>query len=171
MRQVVTERNDNFYFLPFSSSFNLSAWSGAIMVFFNFFGIFSYSWGWNETEWQDLFSFFLSLFHPILALNNAILAFFNFFNFFAIFFGIFYNASGRNGTEGNENFFHSLSHHLSTDFCLKWSDNSIFFYFLNYFAIFLEFSIMRQVVTERNDNFYFLPFSSSFNLWCLEMER
>ena len=55
------------------------------MVFFNFFdffGIFSYSWGWNETERQDLFSFFLGLFQPILALNEAITVFFNFFAFF-----------------------------------------------------------------------------------------
>ena len=46
----------------------------------------------------------------------------------------------------------------------------VLFNFLNFFAIFLEFSIMRQVGTERNDNFSFPPFSSSFNLWWLEME-
>ena len=81
------------------------------MVFFNFFeffcyffGIFYYALGRNETERQYLFSFFLSLFQPILALNEAILAFFNFF------------------------------------------------------AIFLEFQIMRQVEMERNYNFYFPSF-------------
>ena len=36
----------------------------------------------------------------------------------------------------------------------------VFFNFLNFFAIFLEFSITRRVGTERNDNFYFLSFSS-----------
>ena len=62
------------------------------MVFFNFFeffchflGIFYYALGRNETERQYLFSFFAGLFQPILALNEAILAFFNFLNFFAIF--------------------------------------------------------------------------------------
>ena len=85
------------------------------MVFFNFFeffcyffGIFYYALGRNQTERQYLFSFFLSLFQPIPALNDAILAFFN---------------------------------------------------FLNFFAIFLEFSITRQVGMERNYNLYFLSFS------------
>ena len=32
--------------------------------------------------------------------------------------------------------------------------------FFNVFTIFLQFSITRRVRTERNDNFYFLPFSS-----------
>ena len=56
------------------------------MVFFNFFeyfsyffGIFYYELGGNETERQYLFSFFLGLFQPILALNEAILALFNFY--------------------------------------------------------------------------------------------
>ena len=84
------------------------------MVFFNFFeffcyffGIFYYALGRNETERQYLFSFFLGLFQPILALYEAILAFFN---------------------------------------------------FLNFFAICLEFLIMRHVGTERNYNFYFHSF-------------
>ena len=75
------------------------------MLFFNFFeffclffGIFYYALGRNETERQYLFSFFLSLFQPILALNEAILAFLNFLNFFAIFFGILNYASGWDGT-------------------------------------------------------------------------
>ena len=62
------------------------------MVFFNFleffcyfFVIFYYALGRNETEQQDLLSLFLCIFQPILALNEAIMAFFNFFNFFAIF--------------------------------------------------------------------------------------
>ena len=46
----------------------------------------------------------------------------------------------------------------------------VLFNFLNFFAIFFEFSIMRQVGTERNDNFYSLPFTSSINLWWIEME-
>ena len=46
----------------------------------------------------------------------------------------------------------------------------VLFNFLSFIAIFLEFSIMPQVGTERNDNFSFLPFSSSFNLWWLQMK-
>ena len=89
------------------------------MIFSNFFGIFYYALGRNETERQYLFSFFLGLFQPILALSEAITVLYSFSNFFAIFF---------------------------------------------------EFSIMRLVGTERNDNFSSPPFSSSFNLWWLEME-
>ena len=93
MRQVGTERNDNFSSPPFSASFQpMVARNGAIMLFFNFFeffcyffGIFYYALGRNETERQYLFSFFPGLCQPILALNEAILAFFNFLNFFAIF--------------------------------------------------------------------------------------
>ena len=53
--------------------------------FFFFFRIFYYALRRNEAERQYLFSFFLGLFQPILALSEAILAFFNFLNFFAIF--------------------------------------------------------------------------------------
>ena len=46
----------------------------------------------------------------------------------------------------------------------------VFFNFLNFFAFFLEFSILRRIGTERNDNFHFLPFWSSFKVFWLEME-
>ena len=76
------------------------------MLFFNFFeffcyffGIFYYALGRNETERQYLLSFFPSLFQPILALNDAILAFLNFLNFFAIFLGILNYVSGKDGTK------------------------------------------------------------------------
>ena len=105
--RVGTKRNDNFYFLPFPFSFNL--WWLEIeplwyfLIFFDFFcyffEIFYYVLGRNETERQDLFSFFLGLFKPILSLNEAIMVFFNFFNFFAIFSGIFNYESGRDGTK------------------------------------------------------------------------
>ena len=39
------------------------------------------------------------------------------------------------------------------------------FNFLNFFAIFLEFSITLRVGTERNDNFYFLSFPAFSNLF------
>ena len=53
--------------------------------FYYFFGIFYYALCWNETEQQYLLTFILGLFQPILALNEAILAFFVFLNFLAIF--------------------------------------------------------------------------------------
>ena len=43
--------------------------------------------------------------------------------------------------------------------------------FLNFFAIFLESSIMGQVGTHWNDFFYFLSFSAIPNLFWLEMKR
>ena len=45
----------------------------------------------------------------------------------------------------------------------------IFFNIFNFFAISLEFSIMHRVGTKRNDNFYFLSFSSFSFLFWLEM--
>ena len=70
------------------------------MVFLNFFeffciifGIFYYALGRNETERQYLFSFCLGLFQPILALNEAILA------FFCNFIEILNYASVRNETK------------------------------------------------------------------------
>ena len=45
-----------------------------------------------------------------------------------------------------------------------------FFNFLNFVAIFLEFSITRGVGTERNDNFRFLSLSALSNLFWLEMK-
>ena len=39
---------------------------------------------------------------------------------------------------------------------------------MNFFAIFLEFSISGRVGIERDDNFYFLSFSSFRNLFWLE---
>ena len=91
MRQVGTERNDNFIlFLSHPpSTYSGLRWShnGIFFLFLCFiFGIFYYALSWNETERQYLFSFFLGIFQPILALNEAIMVFFNFLNFFAIFF-------------------------------------------------------------------------------------
>ena len=46
----------------------------------------------------------------------------------------------------------------------------VFFNFLNFFAILLEFSITRRVGTERTDNFYSFSFSAFTNLFWLEMK-
>ena len=123
------------------------------MVFFNFFeyfcyffGVFYYELSRNETERQYLFSFVLGLPQPILALNEAILAFFNFLNFFAIF--LQFSIIRQVGTERNYNFyFFSLSHPLSTDFELKLSHNGIFLFFCYFFKIFysaLGRNVMKQ---------------------------
>ena len=81
----------------------------------------------------------------------------NFFNFFAIFFGIFYYASGRSGME--RQFLFSLFLVLLQPI-LAWKEAimGFFFYFLNFFTIFFELSLMCRVRTKRNDNFYFLFF-------------
>ena len=65
----------------------------------------------------------------------------------------------RLGTERNDNFYF----HSSSDFTDQKSWNEaimVSFNFLNFFAIFLEFSITRRVGMERNDNFYFLSFTA-----------
>ena len=46
----------------------------------------------------------------------------------------------------------------------------VFFDFLNFFAILLEFSITRRIGTERTDNFYFFSFSAFSDLFWLEMK-
>ena len=124
---IRSQRNETIIFVFFlshpPSSYSGFKWShNDIFNFFQFLyyfvGIFYYALGRNETERKYLFSFFLGLFHPILALNDVIMIFIN---------------------------------------------------FLNFFAISLEFSITRQVGTERNYNFYFLSFSFSFNRFWLEM--
>ena len=46
----------------------------------------------------------------------------------------------------------------------------VFFNFLDFFAIFLEFSIAGRVGTKWNDNFYFLSFTVFSDLFWLENE-
>ena len=97
--------------------------------------------------------------------------FFNFVNFSTIF--LEFSTTRRVGTERNGtiifNFF--LSQPPSTCGGLKWSHYGIFHIFLNFFAIFLEFSIKRRVGTEQNDKFYFLSFSAFSLLFWLEIKR
>ena len=103
-RRVGAERNDNFYFLPFTSIFHpILALNEAIMVFFNFLNYFAIFLEFSilrrvRAKRNENFYFppFSSVFQPILALNEAIMVFFNFFD---IFFGISYYASGWSGTE------------------------------------------------------------------------
>ena len=91
------------------------------MEFFNFleffcyfFVIFYYALGRNETERQDLLSLFLGIFQPILALNEAIMEFFNFFAFFLAF-----SIPGRVGTEQIDKFYFLSFSFFSALFWLK----------------------------------------------------
>ena len=53
---------------------------------------------------------------------------------------------------------------------LAWNEFLVvFFNFLNFFVIFLEFSITHWAGTKGNNNFYFLSFSAFSNLFWLEM--
>ena len=100
--------------------------------------------------------------------QNGILQFF--FNFFAICSE--FSITHLVGTKRNETIIYifSLSRPFPTNFCLKRSHNCIFFNFLNFFAIFYEFSITRRVGTKRNDNFYFSCFSVYSDLVRLEIK-
>ena len=171
-RLVGTKRNDNFYFLSLSAFSNLfwlekKPWQSFLIFlkFLYFFGIFCYSLGGNETERQFLFSLFLGLFQPILPWNVATMVFFDFL-IFVLFFWNFLLRVGweRNGTSI---FIFSISRPFPTYFGLKWSHNSIFWFF-DFSSLFLEFSITRWVETKRNDNFYFLSLSAFSNLFWLE---
>ena len=139
------------------------------MVFFNFFafffGIFYSALGRNGTKREFLFSPFLRLLQPILARNGAIMALFNILNFFPIF--LKFSNVRQVGTERNETiiFPFLLSHPPSTSGCLKWSHNVIFNFFLNFFAVFLEFFIKRWVGMKQNENIYFHSFSAVSNLF------
>ena len=99
------ERNETIIFIfslswPFPNYFGLKWCHNGIVEFFCYlFEIFYFALGWNETERQYLFSFFLGLFHPILALNEATMVFSNFLIFFCNFFGIFNYESSRDGTK------------------------------------------------------------------------
>ena len=86
-------RNENFYFLPFTSIFQpILALNKAIWYFLIFWTFLLFFLEFSITRWvrakrNENFYFppFTSIFQPILALNEAIMAFFNFLNFFAIF--------------------------------------------------------------------------------------
>ena len=126
-------------------------WKEAIMEFFNFlnfFAIFYYASGRNRTEQNNNFYFLYFL------------AFFNLFwlemkpqRYFLIFWLFYWNFLLRIGLERNGTERQFL-------FCyfpiLLWpilaSNESlmIFFNFYNFFATFLEFSIMRRVGTKCN---------------------
>ena len=138
-------------------------------MFCYFFGILYYRSGKNLSEWFFLFSLFLDLSQHILARKEPIIVFSNFLKFLTIFSEI--SITGRVGTRRNDFFFIFLFYlFLSlSQLILAWKEAiMVFFYFLNFFAIFLEFSILGWVETHRNDFFCFLSFSAFPNIFWLE---
>ena len=138
------------------------------MVFFNFlnfFEIFYFASGRNETEWYFLYSLFLDLYQPILAWNEAIMVFFNFLNFFAIF--LEFSISRRVGTERNDNFYF-LS--FSAFFNLFWLEMKPYWYFLIFWnSLLFYWNFLLRVVEERNGLIIFIfslsrPFPTYFGL-------
>ena len=156
---VGMDQNEIFFSLIFSAS-PVPLWleKKPYWCFFNCFCYFSripYSGsGSNGSEREFFFSLNLSLSHPVLGRNIAIIMFFNFLHFF----GIPYSVSGWNGSE--REFFFSLILSLSR-LILAWNEATMMFSdFLNFFAIFLEFLILGRVGMDRNENFFFLSFSA-----------
>ena len=79
-----------------------------------------------------------------------------FFNF-SKFFGIFFYASGRNETKRNDNFYFPYFSSFSDLFWLEMNHNRIsFFFFFEFFTIFMEFSITHRVGTEQNGTIIFI---------------
>ena len=104
-RWVGTERNESIIFIfsfshLFQTYFGLKRIHNRIFYFFVIFLEFSITrpvgTKRNDNFYILSFSSFLQLF---LARNEAIMVFFKSLNFFAIFFLIFYSASGWNETE------------------------------------------------------------------------
>ena len=90
-RTVGTERNGMKIFIfslshHFPTYFRLKWNHNGIFYFFEFFyyffGIFYYASCRNGTDRQFLFFILLGIFQPILAWNEAVMAFFKFLNFF-----------------------------------------------------------------------------------------
>ena len=137
------------------------------MVFFNFlnffpFFFFEFSITRREgTEWNEIF--FLSHSHPFP--NNFRqkcwnIGIFLYFEFFGYFFEILYYALSRNETE-RKFLFYLI--HILLEPILAWNVAIlVFFYFLNFLAVFWKFCITRWVGTKRNDNLYFCLFLGHF---------
>ena len=156
MRRVRTKRNENFYFLCFSSFSNLlwlemkPQWYffNFFVFFCPFFEIFYYASGRNETKRNDnfLFSLFPILFQPILAWNEFIMVFFNFLNFFLFFWNFLLRV--RRERNGRIIVIFSISHPFTTYYGLKWIHNGIFLIFSIFFYFFFNFLLRGE--KERN---------------------
>ena len=143
------------------------------MVFFNFLNFFTIFMVFsitlrvetvrNENFYFLSFSAFSNLFWLVMKSQWYFLLFLNFFLFFWNF--LLRIGQERNGTI----IFNSLFLLRCQPIFARNVFVLVFFNFLNFFVIFLEFSVTHRVGTKRNDNFYFLSFSSFSNLYRLEM--
>ena len=123
----------------------------------------------NDNFYFPYFSTFSDLFWLEMNYNHIS---FLFFLIFYYFYGIFYYASGRNGTERNGTIIFISLFLIFFKPILAWNEFlMVFFNFFNFFVIFLEFSITHRAETKRNNNFYFLSFSASSYLFWLEMRQ
>ena len=115
--------------------------------------------------------FFFSLSHPFpsyFALKFSHSSIVLYFEFFFIF--LKFCISSRLERNRMITFIFTHSRPFPTNLGSKRSHNGVSFNFLNFFSIFFEFSMSRRIGTERNYNFYFLPFSSFSVLLWLEMK-
>ena len=127
--RIGTLRMCNFYFL-FFSSFSNQFWleMNPQWYFFIFYFFLEFSSARlvgmkrNDNIYFPYFSSFSDLFW--LEMNHYRISFI--YWIFYYFYCIFYYASGRNGTEWNDNFCFSLSQPFHVYFSLKWSHNDIF---------------------------------------------
>ena len=120
----------------------------------------------NDNFYFPYFSSFSDLFW--LEMNH------NRIFFFVEFFTIFmeFSITHRVGTEHNGMIIFISLFLIFFQPILAWNEFlMVFFNFLNFFVIFLEFSITHRAGTKRNNNFYFLFFSASSNLFWLEMRQ
>ena len=141
-----------------------------VFNFLNFFAIFlEFCLARRErTKWSDNFYFLsFSAFSNLFWLGMKPSWYFSIFWIFLLFFWNFHLPIGKEWN-GAIIFIFSLSQPFPTYLGWKWCHNGIFIIFFNFFAILLEFSLTRQIGTERNDNFYFFSFSSFFNLFWLQ---
>ena len=169
-RRVGTRRNDTFYILSFPAfSIRFCLEMKPLWYFLIFWIFLLFCWNFQLRDRQErngmrIFIFSISHHFPTyFGLKWAHCGIFFIFQLFCYFFGIFYFASGRNETEWYFLYalFPGIFHPI-----LAWNEAIVvFFNFLNFFAILLEFSITRRAGAKRNDNFYFLSFSSFSNLF------
>ena len=116
--RVWTEFGTKFFFFSFTA-YIIPFWLKIMLerVFLNslpFFSKFSCPGRLWTKFGTKIFFPFLSLYHPVLTINNARKWFFNFLNFFAIFFVIFFPGSSMNGVR--DKIFFSLSRPISSRF-------------------------------------------------------
>ena len=121
----------------------------------------------QERNRTIIFIFSLSLRFPTyFGLKRSHNGVFQLFEFFCYFFWIFYFVSCRNGTERNDSFLLCIFLPI-----LAWKEPiMVFFNFLNFFNVLLEFSIMCRVGLKRTDNFYFFSFLAFTDRFWLEMK-